>query len=163
MTNDVLLRDVTTDDLPILFEHQRDPDANRMAAFPARDREAFMAHWEKILGDETVTTKTILFDGQVAGNVVSWDESGEHNIGFWIGKDYWGKGIATRALSAFLGLLEQRPLYAHVAKSNAGSSRVLEKCGFTVCREHEVDTDRSDETIEELVMKLGPKDGDEAA
>ncbi len=39
------LRDVTEDDLPILFEHQREPDANRMAAWPARSHGAFMAHW----------------------------------------------------------------------------------------------------------------------
>lgn len=44
MTNDVLLRDVTESDLPIFFEQQLDPDATAMAAFPSRDREAFMAH-----------------------------------------------------------------------------------------------------------------------
>ena len=54
------LRDVTEDDLLVFFEHQLDPDATHMAAFPARDREAFMAHWSKILVDETVTKKTIM-------------------------------------------------------------------------------------------------------
>ena len=47
----VTIRPVREDDLPILFEHQRDPEANAMAAFPARDREAFMEHWTKILSD----------------------------------------------------------------------------------------------------------------
>ena len=40
------------------------------------------------------------------------------------------KGVATRALSAFLDDLQVRPLYARAAKDNIGSLRVLEKCGF---------------------------------
>ena len=36
---EVLLRDVEEDDLTIFFEHQRDPVANEMAAFAARDRD----------------------------------------------------------------------------------------------------------------------------
>lgn len=109
-----------------------------MAAFAARDREAFMAHWTRILGDETVTTKTILFDGHVAGNVVSWEQSGERDAGYWIGKEYWGKCIATSALSAFLDQVKARPLYAHVAKHNIASIRVLENCGFTFAGEDTV-------------------------
>ena len=34
-TGSVLLRDVTVDDLPVLFQHQQDPAANHMAAFMA--------------------------------------------------------------------------------------------------------------------------------
>src|SRR5689334_20021850 len=98
MTSDVRLRDVIEADLPIFFEHQLDPNATRMAAFPSRDRVAFMAHWTKILGDTTVTTKTILVDGQVAGNVVSFELLNARAVGYWIGREYWGKGVATRAL-----------------------------------------------------------------
>ena len=132
MTNAILLRDVIESDLPIFFEQQLDPVATQMAAFPARDREAFMAHWTKILADETNILKTILFDGQVAGNIVSWLHSGEREVGYWLGREYWGKGIATRALSTFLDHVKTRPLYAHVAKHNRASIRVLEKCGFTI-------------------------------
>jgi len=127
LTNDVQLRDVTEGDLPIFFDQQMDPAANQMAAFPARDRNAFMAHWTKILGDKTNTIKTIFFDGQVAGNVVSWEQSGERLVGFWIGREYWGRGIATKALAEFLGHVKTRPLYAWVAKHNVASIRVLEK------------------------------------
>src|SRR5919199_4418973 len=81
-SGDVVLRDVTEGDLAIFFEHQRDPVANRMADFPPRDRDAFRAHWTKILADESVAKKTILFDGRlfdgrVAGNVVSFEQDGE--------------------------------------------------------------------------------------
>jgi RimJ/RimL family protein N-acetyltransferase len=141
---DVTLRQVSVDDLPIFFEHQLDPAATSMADFPSREREPFMAHWTKILADETNRTMTILFDGQVAGNIVSWDQSGEREVGYWLGKGYWGKGIATQALSAFLAYEKTRPLYAHVARHNIASFRVLEKCGFTLFSED----------AEEFILKL---------
>jgi RimJ/RimL family protein N-acetyltransferase len=145
---DVELRDVMEADLPVFFEQQLDPDAVRMAAFPSRDRDAFDAHWARILTDETVVKKTILLDGRVAGNVVCWEQSGDRLVGYWIGKEYWGKGVATRALSEFLGQVNTRPLFARVAKHNVASIRVLEKSGFIVSGEGEADA------VEELVMKL---------
>ena len=144
MTDNVHLRDVIESDLPIFYEQQLDPDATQMAAFPARDREAFVAHWVKIMLDETNVLKTILFDGQVAGNIVSWQQEGECEVGYWLGKEYWGQGIATRALAAFLGEVTTRPLYAHVVKHNLASRRVLEKCGFSLHGEND----------EEFILKL---------
>jgi RimJ/RimL family protein N-acetyltransferase len=128
---DVTLRDVTEDDLSHFFEHQIDPDAARMAAFPSRDREAHMAHWHKVLANSTNVTRTIVCDGQVAGNMGSWVQDGDRLIGYWLGKSFWGRGIATAALSRFLTIVQSRPLYAHVVRTNRGSIRVLEKCGFT--------------------------------
>lgn len=154
MTGDIRLRDVAEDDLPVFFEHQLDPDAIRMAAFPARDRETFMAHWTRILGDESITKKTILFDGQVAGNIVSFEQSGEPQVGYWIGKEYWGKGVATRALSEFLGHVKARPLYAHVAKHNVASIRVLEKCGFTSFGEEKGFSNALGGGLEEVILRL---------
>ena len=139
MPTTILLRDVIASDLPIFFEQQLDPVATEMAAFPARDREAFMAHWAKILADESNILKTILYDDQVAGNIVSWeqpDEGSKQEVGYWLGREYWGKGIATRALAIFLDHdVTTRPLYAHVVKHNLASIRVLEKCGFTITGE----------------------------
>lgn len=160
MTNEVFLRDVTESDLPILFEQQLDTDATQMAAFPSRDRDAFMAHWAKIMADESNILKAIVFDGQVAGNIVSWEGSGEWEVGYWIGKEYWGKGIATKALAAFLGHVKMRPLYAHVAKHNIGSLRVLEKCGFTVIGEDKHSNPRGEE-VEEFILKLTSSEKDE--
>ena len=101
-----------------------------MADFPARDREAFDAHWERVLGDEKLLAKTIVFEGQVAGNIGSWEQDGRRLVGYWLGREFWGKGLATKALSDLVEELDSRPLYAYVAKTNAGSIRVLEKCGF---------------------------------
>ena len=154
MTSDIHLRAVTEDDLPIFFEHQLDPDATEMAAFLSRDRDAFTTHWAKIMVDDSVILKTILFDGQVAGNIVSFVQSGEREVGYWIGKEYWGKGVATKALATFLEHVKARPLYAHVAKSNVGSRRVLEKCGFTIVGEEKGFPDAHGEEVEEFILKL---------
>lgn len=126
------LRDVEADDLPIFFEHQCDPDATQMAAFPARNWDDFAAHWTKILADKTIIAQTILFKGQVAGNIVRFEQDGQQEVGYWLGKSFWGQGLATEALMLFLEQFLARPLYAYVAKHNRASRRVLEKCGFVV-------------------------------
>ncbi|HEV8192881.1 MAG TPA: GNAT family protein [Ktedonobacterales bacterium] len=162
MSGDVVLRDVTKDDFPIFFEQQLDPDANWMAAFTARnpsDREAFMAHWAETLADGTIGKQTILFGGRVAGNVVSFEQSGEREVGYWIGKEYWGKGIATQALAAFLRLERTRPLYGYVAEDNIGSQRVLEKCGFTRYGEAREFSHTRGKEVEALILMLHAENG----
>ena len=146
----VALREVTREDLPVFFEHQLDAEATRMAAFPSRDRDAFMAHCARIMGNETGILNTILADDTVAGNVVYWEAAGQPTIGYWLGKTHWGKGIASAALAQFVTKIEARPVYAHVAKHNFASIRVLQKCGFQLAREARCDGDDG----EELVMEL---------
>jgi RimJ/RimL family protein N-acetyltransferase len=132
-----------------------------MAAFPARDWDAFRAHWSKIEGDATVTTKTILFEGQVAGSIVCFEQGGKRQVGYWIGKDYWGLGIATLALSQFLREVPARPLHAYVAKHNVASVRVLQKCGFTVVGEDKAPSLAGGEVVEEFLLKLDADTGAE--
>jgi len=132
MPSEVFLREVKESDLPIFFDQQLDPEATRMAAFPSRDREAFMAHWTKSMADKTASLQTIISNGSVAGNIVCWQQSDERLVGYWLGREYWGKGVATAALSLFLAHVTIRPLVARVAKHNIASVRVLQKCGFTI-------------------------------
>ena len=148
-TGAVRLRAVTEDDLPIFFEHQRDPVANRMAAFPPRERDAFMTHWRSILRDASGIVRTIELDGVVAGNVVLFGFEGRREVGYWIGREFWGRGVATRALSAFMQEVEERPIYAGVAETNVASIRVLEKCGFAVAEAN------AEEHPGEVLMLLG--------
>ena len=150
----VTLRDVRDDDLPTFFEHQSDPEANRMANFPPRDRDAFMAHWAKILGDDRGTARTVEVDGAVAGNIVSWVHDGERDVGYWIGREHWGEGVATAALGAFLTIVEERPLFAHVAEHNVGSIRVLEKCGFALVGQVTLPDDAGNEEGTERLYRL---------
>jgi RimJ/RimL family protein N-acetyltransferase len=153
MTVGILLRDVEASDLAIFFEQQLDPDATRMAAFPSRAHDEFMAHWAKCVAEETTTLKTIVFAGEVAGNIVAWKQDGVVKVGYWLGKAYWGKGITSAALQRFLLQMTVRPLYACVARQNAASLRVLQKCGFTICGE---DTFRGvdGEPGEEFILTL---------
>jgi RimJ/RimL family protein N-acetyltransferase len=125
-----VLRDVVDSDLDAFFQHQADPEAAAVAMFPAREREAFDAHWRRIRADETVAMRTIDADGEVAGNVISWEQDGRRLVGYWVGREFWSRGLATAALAEFVEQLAERPLYAWVATSNVGSIRVLEKCGF---------------------------------
>ncbi len=133
----ILLREVADDDLPILFEHQRDPAGVDMANVPSRERDAFMGHWARIRVQPTAVLRTIELDGQVAGNLVSWQSDEERLVGYWIGREHWGKGVATAALTRFLEVVDERPLHAFVARNNVGSIRVLEKCGFVRIGEDE--------------------------
>jgi RimJ/RimL family protein N-acetyltransferase len=157
MTGVVQLRDVIEADIPIFFEQQRDPEAIRMVAFtrPGHpDPAAFAAKWAKILADDGTTKKTVLLDDQVAGNVLCFDYSGKPSVGYWIGKPFWGRGVATRALAEFLRIVTTRPLFAGVAKDNVASLRVLEKCGFTICGEGKAFADARGEEVEEWALEL---------
>jgi len=152
-----ILRDVSDKDLPVLFEHWNDPEANRMAAFTAADpsdRAAFDARWSRLLADGTVTTKTIELDGQVVGTIASWEQDGNREVTYWLAREHWGKGIATRALSEFLQLEAARPVYGVVARDNVGSIRVLKKCGFEIVGQSKSFANARGEEIDELVLAL---------
>jgi RimJ/RimL family protein N-acetyltransferase len=149
-----VLREVRDSDIPIFFEHQREPEANEMALFPARDERTFVAHWRKLVADEGLIKKTIVCDGRVAGNILCFERDGRHEVGYWIGKEFWGRGLATRALAELLEEVATRPLYAVVATTNIGSIRVLEKCGFTVVESRTEQDEAWGGEVEELVLEL---------
>jgi RimJ/RimL family protein N-acetyltransferase len=156
--SEVVLRGVVGSDLPILFEYRHDPVATEMAAVPLVNRDEFMEQWAKILADDAVIKKTILFKGQVAGYIACFEKSGQRLVGYWLGRDLWGKGIATSALLQFVSEIRTRPLYAHVAKHNNASIRVLEKCGFTLSDEDKAPTCDGGATVDEFVytLRAGP-------
>jgi RimJ/RimL family protein N-acetyltransferase len=157
LTSSIRLREISKSDLPIFFEQQLDPEAIYMAAFTAKDpadRDGFTEHWAKIMADETITLRTILFEGLVAGHIVSHGWFGEPEISYWIGREFWRRGIATRALSEFLVQMADRPLYARVAKNNQASIRVLEKCGFKHTGEDKGFSNARGEEVEEFILKL---------
>ncbi len=148
-----MLRDVVASDLPIFFEQQLDPQATRIAAFPARERwEDFLAHWDtKVLGEPANGKQTIVWEGLVAGNIVSWtSQEGMRLIGYWLGREYWGRGIASAALAEYLEHERTRPLHAYVAAHNVASIRVLEKGGFLRESAH-----TGTDGIEELLYRFG--------
>ena len=85
--------------------------------------------------------------------MLSWEQSGDTLVGYWIGREYWGRGVASRALALFLMEVDERPLHAHVAAHNAGSIRVLEKCGFRVVRQQTIE-ESGGVRIAEVILRL---------
>jgi RimJ/RimL family protein N-acetyltransferase len=158
--DDIHLRDVTVADLDILFEYGRDPDAVRMAAFTHKDpsdRRAFDAHWARLFADASIRKRAIIAGGRVVGSVASFVHDGVREVTYWIGREHWGKGLATKALAALLREDTHRPLLARVAKDNLGSRCVLEKCGFRIIGEGKWFANARGAEIDELVLRLdGP-------
>ncbi len=158
-TGAVRLRELREEDLPVFFVQELDPDAIFMAAFTAKDpadRAAFDAHMAKIMADPSVVKRTILYQEQIAGNVMSFIMFGEREVCYWLGREFWGKGIATQALALLLEEVQERPLFARAARDNQASIRVLQKCGFTLTGYERGFANARGEEIEEAVLKLNP-------
>jgi len=94
-----VLREVAETDLDVFYEQQLDPEATAMAVFPARDREGFDAHWRRLLADDSLVKRTIVDGGAVAGNIGCWEQDGRLLVGYWVGREFWGRGLATAALA----------------------------------------------------------------
>jgi RimJ/RimL family protein N-acetyltransferase len=129
----VVLREVTPEDCEVFYEQHLDSESIQMAAVePRGTRQAFLDHWANVLASNENLARTAVVDGEVAGHVTSWPQDGNRMVGYWFGREFWGRGIATRALAAYLDVDPARPLRALVAVHNVASKRVLEKCGFGV-------------------------------
>jgi RimJ/RimL family protein N-acetyltransferase len=153
----IQLRDVTHADICVFFKHQQDVEAVHMAAFTAKDpadRDAFEAKWAQILADKSVVAKTIVFNGRVAGHVAKYLRGSQPEVTYWVGRAFWGRGIATAALRAFLEVVTERPMHAAAAKDNVASLRVLEKCGFERTGEQMGFANARGTEIEEVLFRL---------
>lgn len=153
----IQVRDVQKSDLDTFFEHQLDPEANQMAGFTAKDptdRDAFMAHWVKVLADEEIILKTICVDTEIAGYVLCHSWFGNPELSYWIDKEFWGQGVATTGVQLFLQAVARRPLFARVVFNNIGSMRVLEKCGFVRIGQDKGFANARGQEVEEVIFKL---------
>ena len=143
----VSLRSITRDDLAVLYQHETDPESGRLAGVKPRSRDAFIAHWERVITEERAIERAILADGVLAGRVACFEA--EHDghptwmLGYWIGREHWGRGVASSAVGLFLAEIDRRPLLARVLATNAASIRILERHGFARTAEtHEPETER---------------------
>ena len=86
--------------------------------------------------NKNVIARSILYKEKIAGHIICWKEGKfEQRVGYWVGREFWRRGIASTAVAEFLLLVKIRPLFAEVANHNLASKRVLEKNGFTVLDE----------------------------
>ena len=153
----ITLRPVEPADLDHFYAHQLDAEAIRMAAFVSAERKnrpAFDAHWDKILRAPENTNRTILADGQIAGHIACFPMEGNLEVTYWLGREFWGRGIATQALNQMLRLITVRPLFARAATDNLGSLRVLQKCGFTIVGQDKGYAHGRGADTEEYILRL---------
>jgi RimJ/RimL family protein N-acetyltransferase len=85
-------------------------------------------------------------DDEVVGSIGCFGDQ-QREVGYWYDRGGWGRGIATAALAAFLDDVTERPLFAHVAVTNVGSAKVLQRCGF-------VEVERETTHVDEIVYRL---------
>ena len=72
-------------------------------------------------------------DGAVIGGCGLHESDGETEIGYWIARDHWNRGIATEAGRGLLNIaraIGHRRIKARHASDNPGSGAVLRKLGF---------------------------------
>ena len=156
---EVSLRPLEHGDLDVFFDQQSDAEANAMAAFTVADptdRAAFDAYWQRVLRDNTTTNRTIVAADEVAGHIAVYkdDDLDGPEVTYWLGKHWWGQGIATRALEQLLAEVGTRPLYARCAETNPASRRVLQKCGFGVVGEDEGFANAHGRVVREDILRL---------
>jgi RimJ/RimL family protein N-acetyltransferase len=110
-------------------------------AFPHPYTQADAERWIAIAtGESAARYFAIEVDGVLAGGIgvepAAAERTGTAMFGYWLGRAYWGRGIATDAARALsdvaLATWEVRRLEATVFAANLASARVLEKCGFTL-------------------------------
>ncbi|MDX1700430.1 MAG: GNAT family N-acetyltransferase [Melioribacteraceae bacterium] len=153
----VELREIKLADLDIIFRHWKDPDANHMAAFTAKNpnsRDEFNRHWEKILADEEIIIRVIRYNNEIVGHILSFLMDDERELSYWIDRKYWGKGIATISVKKFLNIVKSRPIFARTAFDNIASIKVLENSGFIKTGENIYFANAREKEIVEYIFEL---------
>ena len=96
------------------------------------------------------------FAGVISATKGGKNEEHEAGLGYWLGEEFWGKGIMTKAVSEFVDeYLKENPdiirLQAKVYPHNLGSARVLEKTGFKYEGTRRTGTKQRGRYLDELV------------
>ncbi len=153
----IKLRPTEIPDLDILFEFQMDKESGYLAAFMPKDptdKFAYKEKYTKLLDDTTINNQTIILDNIIVGSIAKFEMEGETEITYWIDRNFWGQGIATKTLKEFLGIETNRPIFGRVAFDNFGSQKVLEKCGFVKIGTDKGFANARQAEIEEYIYKL---------
>lgn len=143
-TKRLILRPWREEDAERLYRLCRAPEIGASAGFPPHESpDMSRAVIRDVLSQPETYAVVNRRTGEVIGSaslMLSLEGSdckqpGDAEVGYWIGKAYWGWGFATEALVALaehagrtLGL---RGLWGVILPDNIGSRRVLEKAGFT--------------------------------
>lgn len=122
------------------------------------------ANWwiEKETSRASSTNYAIDVGGQAVGAIglILYDDVFRRSaeIGYWLGEEYWGRGIVTEAVQALTDYafsnFDLRRVYAGVFEWNAGSMRVLEKAGYQFEARLRKHVTKDGETIDQLIYAI---------
>ncbi len=139
-TERLVLRPWREDDAADLYRFASDPEVGPAAGWaPHRDVADSLNVLKTILMKDQTWAITIKPSDEPVGSVGVFpggqaEQRGEYEIGYWVARPFWGRGIAPEAVKALLSLYfsfgAERIWCAH-ADFNARSRRVIEKCGFS--------------------------------
>lgn len=158
---EITLREVYDDDLPIFFGYLQDPHAQSMAASTFEDYsdpQAFSSFWAKLRRNEDAFVRTITRgDGpdNVAGHIsIAPDDEGLQ-VRYWVDRSLWRQGIATAALRSTLDQVADRPIFAHISRSNEAGATVLLRNGFNLAGEESGFDNAKGRMIDDPIYRLG--------
>lgn len=97
-----------------------------------------IAWLKRVAADDLETHYAIATSAELIGGIGMTIKTDIHRrsaeLGYWLGEPFWGKGVATRAVTQFteyaFSSFDITRLYAEVFSNNTASIRVLEKVGY---------------------------------
>lgn len=160
-TERILLRPWRESDAEALFKYASDPEVGPRAGWPPhKNVEESLGIIRTVFGTETMwavelkeTSEAIGCVGYLPASASNLKiENDQCEVGYWIAKPYWGKGICTEAMRLVVDYCFHvkgfTVLWGDYFPENPASGRVMEKCGFvdtgeeTVCPNLSVGADR---------------------
>lgn len=160
-TSRLILRPWREDDAPALYKYASDPDVGPRAGWPPhKSVEESLEIIRNVFSGEGMWAVELKETGEVIGCVGYLTaevsnleiESDQCEVGYWIGKPYWNKGLCTEALRAVedycFNVKGFSVLWGDYFPENPASGKVMEKCGFidtgeeVLCPNLEVGSDK---------------------
>lgn len=142
-TERLLLRRWNEDDAEDLYKYASDPDVGPIAGWPAHQsvdesREVI----RNVFSGKEAYAICLKEDGKAIGAIElklnghtdMTDRDDECELGYWLGKPFWGRGIMPEAVNEILRHafedLSMQKVWVGYYEGNTKSRRVQEKCGF---------------------------------
>jgi ribosomal-protein-alanine N-acetyltransferase len=145
VTDQIHLSEIQPSDQAAYLEHLKEKEIyDRTLRLPYPYTEADFQAWMQIVEKATkqqgqpvhvaIRNEQGFLIGGCGFDILQIGKSHRAEIGYWLAKPFWGRGIMTAVVRracdfafAEFGLVK---IVAHVFADNAASAKVLEKCGF---------------------------------
>lgn len=157
------LRPWTFNDLESAFQNADSPDIYKFMSdgFP-NSIDKWKSFIDFTLKDDNILYLAIEINGQAVGGVgiTPQEDIARNNaeLGYWLGKDYWGQGIMTNVIKDIVGLAFDKftinRIYAKPFETNFASHRVLEKAGFILEARFKKTVIKNGELLDELFYAI---------